>query len=192
MATPCLLGEAWAELSPARADAATMYFSQGCSMGWHPQIIHILLFHTHICLRKDKPSLCSAHVAPSLPHFCFWTDPPCPRTMFWPIPCRPPLKTNPPSDLLLTELCLFLLAAEAGPIPEAAHIICTLDLSNISLITTPGPSALSQCTLGTWEGRDGLVLGCWAELGQWELPTNHVILGKHFIPCFLICSRAAK
>lgn len=48
----------------------------------------------HICLPKDKASLCSAHIAPSLPQFCFWTDPPCPRTMSLPISCRPPLKTT--------------------------------------------------------------------------------------------------
>lgn len=48
----------------------------------------------HICLPKEKASLCSAHIAPSLPQFCFWTDPPCPRTMSLPISCRPPLKTT--------------------------------------------------------------------------------------------------
>lgn len=83
---------------------------------------------------------------------------------------------------LPVELCLFLLAAKAGPIPKAAHLICTLNLYNISLITTPGPSSCSQCTLGTWEGRDGPVLGCWAELGQWDCPQTSCNFGKALHP----------
>lgn len=47
MATPYPpLRGAWAELSAARVETATMYFSHSCWMGWHPQIIHTLLFHT--------------------------------------------------------------------------------------------------------------------------------------------------
>jgi len=48
--------------------------------------------------------------------------------MSWPVPWRPLLKTTFPSDLSLAELCIFLLAAKAALISEAARVICTLEL----------------------------------------------------------------
>lgn len=95
-----------------------------------PKVTYILLFHTHIHLLDDKPSLRSSLVAPcniSCPMFLSAPHTPCLRTMSWPVPCRPPLKTMSSSDLSLAELCLLLLAANTGPISGAAHVICTLE-----------------------------------------------------------------
>lgn len=155
-------------------------------MGWHPQVIHTLLFHTKggtyasLKIKHLSGLFILLHLFPS---FVSGLIPHAQNTVL-----AHSLQTTSHNNLLLVELCLFLLAAKAGPIPRAAHVICTLDLYNISLITTPGPSVCSQYALETWEGRDDLVLGCWTELGH----KLHVILGKHFIPCFVICSRATK
>lgn len=129
----------------------------------------------------------------SLAPFSFWASPLCPRTISWPVPCRVPLKTTCPSDLALSELCLFLLAAKAGLISKGAHVVCTLELYQQLPHHHPRPYSFlwGGCCChrasGTWEGRDGLVLGCWAELGQtlsvhWLGHKLHVILGKALHP----------